>query len=245
LVYKTNIFLKLLELFNVDTSLFFLHFFFGIWVFCSSRKHLLITLLRLEFLVLALFIIIFFICVYLTMNFILLCFFLVLSVCEGSLGLSILVSMIRGFGNDCTVLPLYFIVGTSTGIQLEIAVVCFDDPPKLNHHGQRPTLRSPFYTTFRGEVSYFTTDGQSVSQSVCLGIEYPCGTCDQILLPVGMFVLSSVNVTHSLLKLYQDMFRPHTAIISYRILSSRGCCSPMPIFPLCGVASHVLDMSFS
>jgi hypothetical protein len=29
---------------------------------------------------------------------------------------------------------------------------------------------------------------QSVSQSVCLGIEYPCGTCDQILLPVGMLL---------------------------------------------------------
>jgi hypothetical protein len=31
---------------------------------------------------------------------------------------------------------------------------------------------------------YFTTDGQSV----CLGIEYPCGTCDQILFPVGMLL---------------------------------------------------------
>jgi hypothetical protein len=27
-----------------------------------------------------------------------------------------------------------------------------------------------------------------VSQSVCLGIEHPCGTCDQILLPVGMLL---------------------------------------------------------
>jgi hypothetical protein len=36
--------------------------------------------------------------------------------------------------------------------------------------------------------SYFTTDSQSVGQSVCLGIEHPCGTCDQILLPVGMLL---------------------------------------------------------
>jgi hypothetical protein len=36
--------------------------------------------------------------------------------------------------------------------------------------------------------SYFTTDSLSVSQSVCLGIEYPCGTCDQILFPVGMLL---------------------------------------------------------
>jgi hypothetical protein len=36
----------------------------------------------------------------------------------------------------------------------------------------------------RGGAGYFTTD----SQSVCLGIEYPCKTCDQILLPVGMLL---------------------------------------------------------
>jgi hypothetical protein len=36
--------------------------------------------------------------------------------------------------------------------------------------------------------SYFTTDSQSVSQSVYLGTEYPCGTCDQILLPIGMLL---------------------------------------------------------
>jgi hypothetical protein len=28
----------------------------------------------------------------------------------------------------------------------------------------------------------------TVSQSVCLGIEHPCGSCDQILLPVGMLL---------------------------------------------------------
>jgi hypothetical protein len=28
----------------------------------------------------------------------------------------------------------------------------------------------------------------TVSQSLCLGIEYPCGTCDQILFPVGMLL---------------------------------------------------------
>jgi hypothetical protein len=29
---------------------------------------------------------------------------------------------------------------------------------------------------------------RSVSQSVCLGIEYPCGTCDQVLLPVRVLM---------------------------------------------------------
>nr|URX53430.1 NADH dehydrogenase subunit 4L [Rugitermes unicolor] len=75
-------------------------FFCGVWVFSSNRKHLLITLLSLEFIVLILFTMI---CNYLCLfsyEFYFLMFFLVFSVCEGSLGLSILVSMIRGFGND-------------------------------------------------------------------------------------------------------------------------------------------------
>jgi hypothetical protein len=33
----------------------------------------------------------------------------------------------------------------------------------------------------------------TVSQSICLGIEHPCGTCDQILLPLGM-LLSEICV---------------------------------------------------
>jgi hypothetical protein len=28
----------------------------------------------------------------------------------------------------------------------------------------------------------------TVGQSICLGVEYPCGTCDQILFPVGMLL---------------------------------------------------------
>nr|AIY61668.1 NADH dehydrogenase subunit 4L [Glyptotermes sp. A TB-2014] len=75
-------------------------FFCGIWVFCSNRKHLLITLLSLEFLVLNLFIILYFYLGLFNYEFYFVMIFLVLSVCEGSLGLSILVSMIRGFGND-------------------------------------------------------------------------------------------------------------------------------------------------
>jgi NADH-ubiquinone oxidoreductase chain 4L len=75
-------------------------FFSGIWVFSSNRKHLLATLLRLEFIVLVLFVIIYsYLCYYdYELYFVML--FLVFSVCEGSLGLSILVSIIRGFGND-------------------------------------------------------------------------------------------------------------------------------------------------
>nr|AJW76302.1 NADH dehydrogenase subunit 4L [Mesocapnia arizonensis] len=75
-------------------------FICGVWVFSSKRKHLLLTLLSLEFIVLGLFLITF---MYLNMMNCELFFsmvFLTFSVCEGALGLSILVSMIRTHGND-------------------------------------------------------------------------------------------------------------------------------------------------
>nr|AVN67243.1 NADH dehydrogenase subunit 4L [Methana sp. AUS1] len=80
--------------------LFSIMFFCGIWVFSSNRKHLLVTLLSLEFIVLILFLMF-----YLYMNFynyelFFSMVFLTFSVCEGALGLSILVSMIRSYGND-------------------------------------------------------------------------------------------------------------------------------------------------
>jgi hypothetical protein len=37
-------------------------------------------------------------------------------------------------------------------------------------------------------VSKLLYDWRSLSQSVCLDIEHPCGTCDQILLPVRMLL---------------------------------------------------------
>nr|YP_009522479.1 NADH dehydrogenase subunit 4L [Micronecta sahlbergii]AXQ02202.1 NADH dehydrogenase subunit 4L [Micronecta sahlbergii] len=86
----------------VDFFLLFLCFMFclSILVFVSSRKHLLLTLLSLEFMVLV---------VFLTLCLFLSCFinelyflliFLTFTVCEGAVGLGILVSMIRCHGND-------------------------------------------------------------------------------------------------------------------------------------------------
>nr|YP_010417631.1 NADH dehydrogenase subunit 4L [Junonia sophia]USF17738.1 NADH dehydrogenase subunit 4L [Junonia sophia] len=78
----------------------FLMFLFGNMIFVSKHKHLLIVLLSLEFMVLSIF---FFLLMYLMMldyNMYMLMVFLVFSVCEGALGLSILVSMIRTHGND-------------------------------------------------------------------------------------------------------------------------------------------------
>nr|YP_010138715.1 NADH dehydrogenase subunit 4L [Compsilura concinnata]QQJ94225.1 NADH dehydrogenase subunit 4L [Compsilura concinnata] len=75
-------------------------FFMGVFIFVSNRKHLLTMLLSLEYIVLSLFLLLF---IYLNMfnfnNFFCM-IFLIFSVCEGVLGLSILVSMIRTHGND-------------------------------------------------------------------------------------------------------------------------------------------------
>nr|YP_009590145.1 NADH dehydrogenase subunit 4L [Palesisa nudioculata]QBM09715.1 NADH dehydrogenase subunit 4L [Palesisa nudioculata] len=75
-------------------------FFMGVFSFVSNRKHLLSMLLSLEYIVLSLFLLLF---IYLNMinyeNYFSM-MFLVFKVCEGALGLSILVSMIRTHGND-------------------------------------------------------------------------------------------------------------------------------------------------
>nr|YP_010527060.1 NADH dehydrogenase subunit 4L [Callambulyx tatarinovii]UXR12397.1 NADH dehydrogenase subunit 4L [Callambulyx tatarinovii] len=79
---------------------FIIMFFIGNLIFVSKNKHLLIILLSLEFIVLSIF---FFFLMFLMMidyDMYMLMVFLVFSVCEGSLGLSILVSMIRTHGND-------------------------------------------------------------------------------------------------------------------------------------------------
>nr|YP_009648088.1 NADH dehydrogenase subunit 4L [Parantica aglea]QBZ78050.1 NADH dehydrogenase subunit 4L [Parantica aglea]QNH68959.1 NADH dehydrogenase subunit 4L [Parantica aglea aglea] len=78
----------------------FIMFVVGNMIFVSKHKHLLIVLLSLEFIVLGIF---FLMQIYLMMidfNMYMLMIFLVFSVCEGALGLSILVSMIRTHGND-------------------------------------------------------------------------------------------------------------------------------------------------
>nr|QYB23343.1 NADH dehydrogenase subunit 4L [Oncocera semirubella] len=72
----------------------------GNLIFVSKQKHLLIVLLSLEFIVLSMFFIMLLYMNYMENNMYMLMVFLVFSVCEGALGLSILVSMIRTHGND-------------------------------------------------------------------------------------------------------------------------------------------------
>nr|YP_010261329.1 NADH dehydrogenase subunit 4L [Libellula quadrimaculata]UIB40236.1 NADH dehydrogenase subunit 4L [Libellula quadrimaculata] len=79
--------------------MFYFFILSGLWSFVSKRKHLLSTLLSLEFIVLGLFFYIFFVLLfYFELYFLM--YFLTFGVCEGALGLSILVAMIRSHGND-------------------------------------------------------------------------------------------------------------------------------------------------
>nr|ACJ69504.1 NADH dehydrogenase subunit 4L [Leptopus sp. NKMT019]UPL65204.1 NADH dehydrogenase subunit 4L [Valleriola javanica] len=84
----------------LDFYVIFYMFACGLLVFVSMRKHLLLTLLSIEFLVLVLFFSIFIFLFSLGHGYCFLLVFLSFSVCEGVLGLSILVSMIRCHGND-------------------------------------------------------------------------------------------------------------------------------------------------
>nr|UFZ12757.1 NADH dehydrogenase subunit 4L [Sialis jiyuni] len=88
----------MLMLLNKILSIFC--FICGIWVFSMKRKHLLAILLSLEFIVLSLFfMLVMFLKLY-NYEYFFSMMFLTFSVCEGALGLSILVSMIRTHGND-------------------------------------------------------------------------------------------------------------------------------------------------
>lgn len=85
---------------NLNLYIPYLIFFLGILVFISNQKHLLSILLRLEFIVLSLFIlIIFFFNLFIFESYFSI-IFLIFRVCEGALGLSVLVSLVRTHGND-------------------------------------------------------------------------------------------------------------------------------------------------
>lgn len=75
-------------------------YFIGVFAFISRRKHLLSSLLSLEFIVLSLFFLLFIFLNLLNFELYFSILFLTFRVCEGALGVSILVSIIRTHGND-------------------------------------------------------------------------------------------------------------------------------------------------
>nr|AXS65055.1 NADH dehydrogenase subunit 4L [Tenebrionoidea sp. 5 KM-2017] len=77
-----------------------LMFFSGIMMFSFNHKHLLLMLLSLEFIVLSIYLNLFIYLSFMSSEYFFSMIFLTFSVCEGALGLSILVSLIRTHGND-------------------------------------------------------------------------------------------------------------------------------------------------
>nr|UUA65288.1 NADH dehydrogenase subunit 4L [Leguminivora glycinivorella] len=88
-----------MKVYNIMLVIIFM-FVIGNLIFVSKHKHLLIILLSLEFMVLSIFLFMLMVLSFMNYNMYMLMMFLVFAVCEGALGLSILVSMIRTHGND-------------------------------------------------------------------------------------------------------------------------------------------------
>nr|YP_010270144.1 NADH dehydrogenase subunit 4L [Karenia caelatata]UJX87003.1 NADH dehydrogenase subunit 4L [Karenia caelatata] len=75
-------------------------FMSGIFSLCWNHKHIMMSLLSLEFIILSLFCYFSFLLSFMTSDLYMLIIFLTFSVCEGVLGLSCLVTLIRSHGND-------------------------------------------------------------------------------------------------------------------------------------------------
>lgn len=80
--------------------LFIYIFFMGLMSLVLIRKHILLCLIRLEFVVLSLFILILLYCLIFNYRFYLYLIVMTFFVCEGVLGLRVLVYIIRCHGND-------------------------------------------------------------------------------------------------------------------------------------------------
>ena len=72
----------------------------GLAVFVRKRKHLLMSLIRLEFLAIMLFFGLVNLRVYGVLDGYIIMYYLVMRACEGALGLSVVVLLVRGSGND-------------------------------------------------------------------------------------------------------------------------------------------------
>nr|YP_009525748.1 NADH dehydrogenase subunit 4L [Orithyia sinica]AXS67522.1 NADH dehydrogenase subunit 4L [Orithyia sinica] len=82
----------------VSSSLFMI--FCGLWSFISYHKHLLNSLLSLEFMVLGVFWLLSLQFTSIGSEVYFSLFFLTLAACEGALGLSLLIFVVRSHGND-------------------------------------------------------------------------------------------------------------------------------------------------
>lgn len=75
-------------------------FIISCFIFSYYYKHLILTIIRLEFIIISVFFNIYIILIVLESNIYLIIIFLTISVCEGALGLSLIVLIVRFYGND-------------------------------------------------------------------------------------------------------------------------------------------------
>nr|YP_010729631.1 NADH dehydrogenase subunit 4L [Acasta cyathus]WEF49304.1 NADH dehydrogenase subunit 4L [Acasta cyathus] len=75
-------------------------FLIGTWIYISKRKHLMNMLISLEYIVLSIFLLLILITFSVGLETYLSLIFLVASVCEGSLGVGMMVGMVRSHGSD-------------------------------------------------------------------------------------------------------------------------------------------------
>nr|AWV83818.1 NADH dehydrogenase subunit 4L [Tettigades auropilosa] len=85
---------------NMSLFCYLMMYCSGIVSLCLARKHIMLSLLSLEFIILSLFCIFSIIVTNMISESYMMLIFLIFSVCEGVVGLSILVVMIRSHGND-------------------------------------------------------------------------------------------------------------------------------------------------
>ncbi|YP_009047711.1 NADH dehydrogenase subunit 4L (mitochondrion) [Amphibalanus amphitrite] len=75
-------------------------FLVGTWIYISKRKHLMNMLISLEYLVLSIFMLLMLVTFLMGLETYVSLIFLVASVCEGSLGVGMMVGMVRSHGSD-------------------------------------------------------------------------------------------------------------------------------------------------
>nr|YP_010264215.1 NADH dehydrogenase subunit 4L [Lucanus cervus]APO08640.1 NADH dehydrogenase subunit 4L [Lucanus sp. BMNH 1425267]QDW75839.1 NADH dehydrogenase subunit 4L [Lucanus cervus]QGQ62206.1 NADH dehydrogenase subunit 4l [Lucanus cervus]UIN24727.1 NADH dehydrogenase subunit 4L [Lucanus cervus] len=84
------------------SAIFIFMYFAGLLSFCMNRKHMLLMLLSLEFIVISLFFGLFMFLGFYSWEYYFVLIFLTISVCEGALGLALMVMLMRVHGNDYT-----------------------------------------------------------------------------------------------------------------------------------------------
>nr|AWV84377.1 NADH dehydrogenase subunit 4L [Mendozana platypleura] len=85
---------------NMFLSCYLMMYCSGVISLCLTRKHIMLSLLSLEFIILSLFCVFSVNIINMTSESYMMLLFLTFSVCEGVVGLSTLVMMIRSHGND-------------------------------------------------------------------------------------------------------------------------------------------------